>query len=442
MNSDSEKTMFTGYLTFRNIDFTFTFDGDVLRLIPPKDKEKEIFESWTLPSLPGFFNASGPTKKINELQMKKALLVGRRSESESVIIFLPQRNTNMTPFNYDFLVKIDAWFECNDEKQRINRMTFSAPEVDRIYPFNLAWDEKFQTREIPPQKLLESPKRRFYINQCENRPLNVEKKRGKKHWVDAYFGVEPVSDSQDNVFRSFLAFEFKPTVNRPFLFTLWRVAKRFLQFLCYRRNVFLPEAKLFGPDLKDNAILHVLGESGPQDDEALEKNRCVKQAHIAGSEEKILSAIASYLLVFWHFPESSVEGGYIDPGRFILITAAFEWEYKRWKKIKRPKTALHENIKEISKLFDNVVGDYAKILFRCNGQTFAVDKMAKRFADQRNRYAHGNLDELFDGMALLGVVHMEHLIYAMQLRRFGVDDLNIQRAVNELFGLGMNPDTM
>ena len=113
-----------------------------------------------------------------------------------------------------------------------------------------------------------------------------------------------------------------------------------------------------------------------------------------------------------------------------------------WKHIKHDKTKLREKIVATSRLFDNVVGNYVKTLFLCNGQTFDLDDIAKRFANQRNRYAPGNLEECFDGMSLFGVVYMKYLIYTMQLRRFGVDDLNIQRAVNELFGVGMTPDAM
>ncbi|MBR4103927.1 MAG: hypothetical protein IKK39_07675 [Thermoguttaceae bacterium] len=79
---------------------------------------------------------------------------------------------------------------------------------------------------------------------------------------------------------------------------------------------FSPIGNAFQPRFFQDAILHLIGESEPRDDEALEKNKCVKQAHIADSERKILSAIAPYLLVFGHFPESSAEGGYITPGCF------------------------------------------------------------------------------------------------------------------------------
>lgn len=49
--SVSEPTIYTGTLTYRNVEFTFVFDGEELRLIPPKDKAEEIFHQWILTPL-------------------------------------------------------------------------------------------------------------------------------------------------------------------------------------------------------------------------------------------------------------------------------------------------------------------------------------------------------------------------------------------------------
>lgn len=41
-----ELTLYTGKLNYKDIDFTFVFDGNELKLIPPKEKEHEIEWEW------------------------------------------------------------------------------------------------------------------------------------------------------------------------------------------------------------------------------------------------------------------------------------------------------------------------------------------------------------------------------------------------------------
>ena len=59
--------------------------------------------------------------------------------------------------------------------------------------------------------------------------------------------------------------------------------------------------------------------------------------------------------------------------------------------------------------------------------------MGERLASQRNHYAHGDLDEDFIGDSLLDLIFLERILYAMQLKRFGISEKNIQRSINDLF---------
>ena len=51
----------------------------------------------------------------------------------------------------------------------------------------------------------------------------------------------------------------------------------------------------------------------------------------------------------------------------------------------------------------------------------------------RNNFAHGNLDKDFVGLSLLDLIFLEIVLYAMQLKYYGLEDINIKKAVNELF---------
>ena len=61
--------------------------------------------------------------------------------------------------------------------------------------------------------------------------------------------------------------------------------------------------------------------------------------------------------------------------------------------------------------------------------------MGDRLANQRNNFAHGNLNKDFIGFSLLDLIYLEYIIYAMQLRYYGISDINIRKAINNLFRL-------
>lgn len=156
--------------------------------------------------------------------------------------------------------------------------------------------------------------------------------------VRAYFGVtRGVSKKIGNppfLLSSSLIFEFDPTSDYAFVLKLWDIAKRFIQFLCYRKNTFLPTADL--SSLRENgkyflcATLYVLDETGETELLAIKRNKCIKQSYIAGCEGKILSDIASNKLYMRHIPESYHLSHNVDETRFVMITAAFESEFERF----------------------------------------------------------------------------------------------------------------
>lgn len=52
-----------------------------------------------------------------------------------------------------------------------------------------------------------------------------------------------------------------------------------------------------------------------------------------------------------------------------------------------------------------------------------------------NHYAHGDIDKAFIDESLLDVIFLEYLVYAIQLKSFGVSDENNRKAINDLFHL-------
>ena len=44
------------------------------------------------------------------------------------------------------------------------------------------------------------------------------------------------------------------------------------------------------------------------------------------------------------------------------------------------------------------------------------------------------MDIDLDSDGFVGIIYLERLVYIMQLKRFGLDDKNIKKAINKLFG--------
>ena len=204
----------------------------------------------------------------------------------------------------------------------------------------------------------------------------------------------------------------------------------------------------------------------------IKDGRYISQHYIAGVEGKILSDIASDTIYMRHLPDSYEAGRHIDAARFVMITAAFEWEFRRIfpdgvskkdKKIEAEKQAMQVleeliddskgELRDIYKYLYKCIGSsplsgkiafvgkslaetidmFGKYLYSLNDEELNYSKMGERLSQQRNNFAHGNLDKDFVGLSLLDLIFLEIVLYAMQLKYYGLEDINIKKAVNELF---------
>ena len=86
-----ELTTYTGKLQYRDVDFSFVFDGQELRLIPPDNKKREIELDWLMTNI-----GNGVYTYGNPLKMDKAFLIGKCNENGKKIIFLTQPEGNIS----------------------------------------------------------------------------------------------------------------------------------------------------------------------------------------------------------------------------------------------------------------------------------------------------------------------------------------------------------
>lgn len=274
-----------------------------------------------------------------------------------------------------------------------------------------------------------------------------------------------------------MMFEFEATDDYTFIYGLYYIAKNFIQFLCYRRNILLSKVVLSAPYEGNKheifASLHILNDENIiMEEKPLKDRRLIQLEYLEGNEGRILEDIASKKIYMRHLPDSYNSGSSINEARFVMITAAFEWEFKKLFpngiKKKEKKIEAEQIVEiEIQKLIDENKGEVRKIykflrniiktdsleskinyvgknlsdiidlfgnhLYELNGEKLKYQEMGMRLSTQRNNFAHGNLDREFVGNSLLDLLFLEIVVYVMQLKRYDITKYSIQIAINELF---------
>lgn len=467
--------IFTGKITYKNNKYPFVFDGNLLRLLPIDKEDTNSNNSSSANSdLVNFFNPS---------RMEDSYLRGIVNENKKDVIFLTEKNSLIGVSNSVRFIKIIAFLVFDGKINKFYRMTFLSPEINAIYPANQAIDYSDYRGEKGVYKI---STRSFEESETEKRQFTVDEKN-----IDVSWGISRGVKLGDTEYpicvKSMLFFDFEPTEDFTFSYTLWNLARKFINYLCYRRNTWLPTVVISGlgeNGFPNSATLNVLGQDETVEEEAIRQRRFISQSYIEGHEGDILQDIAKETLYLRHLPETYRSGNYIDASRFVMITAAFEREFKRLypegivkEEIdinveKRAKESIEKLIQEIEdgqktkedklliekykyilksipdgslakkicyagKQIDDVVGIFAKYLYSTNGGKPKYKSIGQRLATQRNNFAHGNIEEKFIGTSLFDLVFLERIVYAMQLKHFGVDDKNIQMSINELFNCGI-----
>lgn len=465
--------IFTGTLVYRMITFSFVFDKKELRLIPPEDKRLEIELEWFMHRVSEGVYAQGFD---DQPVMEDSYLIGKCNEDGSNIVFITQQGASLGRYNSVLSVEIVSYIIRRHGNRPINRICFCSPELNCIYPLGQSFSLMFNEDEMEKGVVqLKTDDYNAITSKVES--FEVDSKK-----IAVIFGASRIISYRATEtplrMNSSLVFEFEETDNYDFIYRLWRIAKQFVQYLCYRNNIYFTKVELSSPyDENKNLTtgqLYVLCDMGTHDAEIdiLKKGRYIRQQYLEGSVGKILQSIADNTIYLRHLPKTYEDGRHIDAAKFVMITAAFEWEFsrifpdgikKKEKKIKAEETVeqlltkLIESytgeVKSILKYLKKCVGNdplsskltfvgnelgdilnvFGKQLYKMNKEELKYSEMGIRLAAQRNNFAHGNLDKDFDGLSLLDLVFLERILYAMQLSCYGVPKIKIKMAINDLF---------
>lgn len=463
--------IYTGKLVYKSIEFTFVFNGYKLRLIPPVDKEQEIQHHWLMEEI-----EKGVYIPRRPLKLEEPFLIGYCNEDGNTIIFIINENSDIGHYNSVLCVGVDAYIVSKSKNPIINQISFMCPEINYIHSIGRSFSYTYDSN------LIENGVVTIKTNDYNSTSTKAEtfEVEGKK--IEVSFGATRAigngSSESPLKLNSFMVFSFEPSVDYYFIYFLWRIAKQLIQYLCYRKNVYFSSVTLSTSYGNSKQLsfgeFHELSDSRCEDEEleVLNKGRYIKQEYISGAIGKILQSIVDNSLYLRHVPRTYRDGLHIDAAKFVMITAAFEWEFRKLypEGIKKNNKKLIAEKKAgilMEKLIDNNTGEVKTILkylkkmigneplsskliyvgkelgsiidvfgmplYSYNNEKLSYSEMGVRLAAQRNDFAHGNLDKDFNGIALLDVVYLEYILYAMQLKCYGISNDNIQRAINDLF---------
>ncbi len=283
---------------------------------------------------------------------------------------------------------------------------------------------------------------------------------------------------------STLSYEMAEHVPNETIVDVYWFTKRLFYFLAYRRNIEFSEITLMKKRLEDGkfeaiGILKVIDDDNSSsftENEKTIRDQLIKIDLIDDSFEKLLDAVASERIYIEHIPYNSRDKKSITPARFILVMAAFEWEFKdifgdvkyatnkpyrdtkdivinilnvllekstgkhksyfrsTLKGVMNAGVSLSEKIMYVMKQYEELLTPFISNLYSFNdSDEFCINDMAIRLQTQRNNYAHGNIDKEFDDLVILDFIIFEWLLYAMRLKSIGVSDDVTKKMINELF---------
>lgn len=315
------ENFFTGKMEYKDNRFTFVFDGNELELIP--DDSNVVF-SWTHEEIAeGVYTFGGlPT-------IEQAILTGICNETKRKIIFIFKIGSYFRTVNNTLFIKPRAYINCRFDRNTMDRLSFTCPELDKIFPvkngYRIALDEDAINEgtygiESKPFKDHTTKEVSFTF-------------QGKE--ISVYFSITKFLHAGKRTpleYVSSLYFTFDETSDYLFAFQLYLVSLEFVQFLCNRKNIVFDSIEISCPDKSGRherfAELVVLSDVECEETEG-DKIHAIEYQHIAGHEHSLLQMISDGTIYLRHLPETSRMGRTITAATFVMITAAFEWEFRK-----------------------------------------------------------------------------------------------------------------
>ncbi len=283
--------------------------------------------------------------------------------------------------------------------------------------------------------------------------VSVGKKHSSKVWhftcegmnisTVLYYTQQFNHDDTPLTIQSVLYFSFNQTEDFKIITKLVKIGKAFVQYLCYRQNVNIrsvtvhtetEKGRNFSSGIFDASWLN---EIHTEDTKNTLFRFLIPIELIENGVESILQGLSDNTIYMWHIPESSIDARRMTASRILLLSSAFEWEYKqiylRNVPVKEQQTELRLKLENALRDHNTCINELANELFIQNKKTYDIPKVAMRIKKVRNEIIHGDSKITFDSETILCFAIIPYLLYAMRFRYAGFDDPEIKKIVHQLF---------
>ena len=334
-------------------------------------------------------------------------------------------------------ISVGSYFEIKPNTNfplPISQITIVADELNLIYPPSQMYSYTRDDKGMITAMNFTSPRQSFEWE------FDLDQ---KKITVSSGFSHSYRWNTMPIQVQSTLYFGFEPTENYEFVVHVFDIGQRLLQYLCYRQNINCTEAGIYV--LVDNGKHAKIGGFSAKwmCDQLLETEKRILERNIPFSlvgdaMSQLLQRLSDGTLYYRHIPDNSKDERRITPARSIMLTAAFEWEYKQiYLAGKKPTDSFKNRLVKALNDYSDCIEIFANRVYSLNNVTYSIDAVAERIKDARNDFAHGDIKIDYDLETLLGLAILPYLIYAMQLRAAGMEVESIKRSINSLFALRM-----
>ena len=240
----------------------------------------------------------------------------------------------------------------------------------------------------------------------------------------------------ESVFR----LSFQETDDYEFLAKLIRVGKQFIQYLCNRQNIKINHIEVFslgenGRSTENGSFSAAwINEIHPEEEKDIPRH-CIRIDQVSRNAGALLQQIADNQIYTWHIPESNLDSRRFTASKVLMLTSAFEWEYKRiyLNGKSNKKISLQTKLKEALDDHELCIRENAQLLFANNKLQYCSDDVAACIVKIRNKIVHGDPQITFETETVISVMVLPYLLNAMQLRYVGFNDDEIQKVQRKLF---------
>lgn len=460
-----------GYLEYEETYFPFEFDQETftLLLFPPS------IEEWNRTSSPRNMMQDFSCDYKKHEWLKKYRISGYTSEKNKIIFEVTDNRVNWRGF-YKFPVNWYFYYSDELNPDEIDGFKVKGDEVDYFFaPGQLLKPDIELSDNGKAIKQMSIAAKGNVVKPCGRYQISTD--------VEATMEVSAFStmhtNSWTNVLEVTSAFTtiFSCPVNLDILLDSFKNVRCFFMYATYRANITIHTAEAFRVDdkgLRDYKGLLVYKQIYQAEELKDAKDRVIKYGRLGEKVGELFTCIQKDMFEYEHLCRSLKDTHIYVTNRTILILTAFEREYRniygkdsgRSPEYIQVKKDIMDIIKKYLEESHGKQREYAGEFLRAvkkrdnsfstNVYNALVDcqEIMKYFLEQhyygtyeetaksigariggvRNGIAHSRLDLRLDATHLADIKIVEELIYAMRLRKIGIQSTEIQKAIKELFG--------